>query len=71
MINTQRAMMEKVDKLIVVSAYALMEILRMSYMMAFNTTTLEMKNVFGGHNNKLDPEHIRISELETSKQEEK
>lgn len=48
MINTQRAMMEKVDKLIVVSAEALTEILRMSYMMAFNTTTLEMKNVFGG-----------------------
>lgn len=48
-----------------------MEILRMSYMMAFNTTTLEMKNVFGGHNNKLDLEHIRISELVTSKQEEK
>lgn len=71
MINTQRAMMEKVDKLIVVSAEALTEILRMSYMMAFNTTTLEMKNVFGGHNSKLDPGHIRISELETSKQEEK
>ena len=46
-----------------------MEILRTSYMMAFKTTTLEVKNIFGGHNSKLDTGHIRISELETSKQD--
>lgn len=63
--------METVDKLIGVSAWAQMEILRTSYMMAFNTTTLEVKNIFGGHNSKLDTGHIRISELETSKQDGK
>lgn len=41
--------METVDKLIVVSAWAQMKILRTSYMMAFKTTTLEVKNIFGGH----------------------